>query len=160
VHIGFGAAKGISASGHGVVIGLNAALENADGWQCVLIGAEAGYNGSSSISTGVGYKALYGSAGSNVVGLGYFAGRLNDADNCVFIGEQAGENNVTDGRFEIRAKSANTVPLITGNFITNKVALPNAGDYSPATPGDWSGTPPTTVAEALNRIAAAISPVP
>lgn len=30
------------------------------------------------------------------------------------------------------------------------------GAYTPATPSDWAGTPPTTIAEALNRLAARI----
>ncbi len=32
--------------------------------------------------------------------------------------------------------------------------------YSPSTPSDWSGSPPTTIAEALDRIAAALGPIP
>jgi hypothetical protein len=31
--------------------------------------------------------------------------------------------------------------------------------YTPAVSGDWSGTTPTTVAAALDRIAAAIGPI-
>lgn len=32
--------------------------------------------------------------------------------------------------------------------------------YSASTPADWSGDPPATIAEALDRIAAAVGPVP
>lgn len=32
--------------------------------------------------------------------------------------------------------------------------------YSSGTPGDWSGTPPTTVAEALDRLAAVAASPP
>jgi hypothetical protein len=31
--------------------------------------------------------------------------------------------------------------------------------YSPAAPADWTGSPPTTLAEALDRIAAALGPI-
>lgn len=34
-------------------------------------------------------------------------------------------------------------------------ALDGLSDYTPATPGDWAGTPPKTVYEALDRLAAA-----
>lgn len=32
--------------------------------------------------------------------------------------------------------------------------------YSAATPADWAGSPPATIAEALDRIAAALGPIP
>jgi len=31
--------------------------------------------------------------------------------------------------------------------------------YAPASPADWTGTPPATLAEALDRIAAALGPI-
>ena len=34
-----------------------------------------------------------------------------------------------------------------------------AATYTPAVSGDWSGTAPTTVAAALDRIAAALGPI-
>lgn len=34
------------------------------------------------------------------------------------------------------------------------------GSYAPANAGHWNGTAPTTLAEALDRIAAMIGPVP
>lgn len=37
--------------------------------------------------------------------------------------------------------------------------LDAAGSYSPAVAADWSGTPPSTIAEALDRIAAALGPI-
>ena len=33
-------------------------------------------------------------------------------------------------------------------------------DYTPAVLADWSGTAPTSLAEALDRIAAALTPIP
>lgn len=36
----------------------------------------------------------------------------------------------------------------------------DVGGYSAANAAHWSGTPPTTIAEALDRIAAMIGPVP
>jgi hypothetical protein len=33
------------------------------------------------------------------------------------------------------------------------------GSYTPAVPGDWTGTPPATLAAALDRIAAALGPI-
>lgn len=35
-----------------------------------------------------------------------------------------------------------------------------AGSYTPANVGHWNGTAPATIAEALDRIAAMIGPVP
>ncbi len=53
-------------------------------------------------------------------------------------------------------------PAILRGFIENlQAAAPNIEDndplvaYDPATPGDWASTPPTTLAEAIDRLAAA-----
>jgi hypothetical protein len=35
-----------------------------------------------------------------------------------------------------------------------------AATYAPASSTDWSGSPPSTIAEALDRIAAALGPIP
>jgi hypothetical protein len=34
-----------------------------------------------------------------------------------------------------------------------------AQPYTPGTPGDWTGAAPTTIGEALDRIAAALGPI-
>ena len=53
------------------------------------------------------------------------------------------------------------IPGYTGNplFAVNSCQAFNLL-YTPAAVGDWSGTPPTDVANALDRIAAAIGPIP
>ncbi len=38
-------------------------------------------------------------------------------------------------------------------------AARDAARYTPADAADWTGTPPATIAEALDRIAAALGPI-
>lgn len=37
--------------------------------------------------------------------------------------------------------------------------LDSAGNYTAAVAADWSGSPPATIAEALDRLAAALGPI-
>lgn len=64
----------------------------------------------------------------------------------------------------ITAIKNDTVQISTynGTFITGQLNLNNINvnktlenvPYSPSNPGKWANTPPTTVSEALNRLAA------
>ena len=75
---------------------------------------------------------------SLVEGLG---GPVND-DNILF--EIAGVNEIYP---------SDTVSLTLNN---NILTLGVTGIYSPSTPGDWNEPPPATIAQALDRIAAAL----
>ena len=43
--------------------------------------------------------------------------------------------------------------------VEGRLAAAEAQPYNAAVPADWSGTAPTTVKEALDRIAAALGPI-
>lgn len=53
-------------------------------------------------------------------------------------------------------------PVVLARKIVNNTALMADGaqaPYTPSTPADWNGTPPTTISEALDRLAA-VAPSP
>ena len=52
-------------------------------------------------------------------------------------------------------KDGNGNPFVTGTPWRNEGYL--TGAYSPANPGHWAGSPPATLAEAIDRLAAAVS---
>lgn len=56
--------------------------------------------------------------------------------------------------------ASGTVLVSTGSGLSYQFISSQDVEYTPAVPGDWSGSPPTTIKEALDRIAAAIGPIP
>ena len=65
--------------------------------------------------------------------------------------------------FRLESTGAPGMDALEGNVqraldqVRGRVDTLNA--YSPAAPADWTGSPPTTLAEALDRIAAALGPI-
>lgn len=53
-----------------------------------------------------------------------------------------------------------TVLMSTGSGLSYQFITSAEVEYSAAVSGDWSGTPPATIKEALDRIAASIGPIP
>lgn len=53
-------------------------------------------------------------------------------------------------------RAFNDVSLDVDSLTSSLSAVP----YSPGNPSDWSGTPPANLQAALDRIAAAIGPIP
>ena len=53
-----------------------------------------------------------------------------------------------------------TVLMSTGSGLSYQFITSNSVGYSPASSTNWSNNPPTTIQEALDRIAAAIGPIP
>lgn len=56
--------------------------------------------------------------------------------------------------------AAGTVITSNGTTISYQPITGGSVGYTPAVPGNWSGSPPTTVQQALDRIAAHIGPIP
>jgi hypothetical protein len=56
--------------------------------------------------------------------------------------------------------AAGTVLVSTGSGLSYQFILASNASYAPGVPGNWTGSPPTTVQQALDRIAAAIGPIP
>jgi len=50
-----------------------------------------------------------------------------------------------------------TDPQDADTLAARNAAIATAVAYTPATPGQWAGTPPASLAEALNRLAAVVS---
>lgn len=53
-----------------------------------------------------------------------------------------------------------TVLTSTGSGVSYQFVTPTSILYTPASSANWNGTPPTTVQQALDRIAAKIGPIP
>lgn len=63
---------------------------------------------------------------------------------------------------QLRDETQHLTSEINGRFANDETAITSAlsaegTSYSPARPGDWAGTAPTTVAEALDRLAYVLS---
>lgn len=56
--------------------------------------------------------------------------------------------------------AAGTVITSNGTTISYQYVTGGSVGYTPAVPANWSGSPPTTVQQALDRIAAMIGPIP
>ena len=67
-------------------------------------------------------------------------------------------NVQTDG--SVPPATAAEFPLFLGTFVGALIDDAANISYTPANPVDWNGTPPKTIKEALDRIAAKITPIP
>jgi len=84
-------------------------------------------------------------AGANVSGEVSYAATANG----VALGNVSGAGNIASINL---TGSASNVLYGNGTF----AAITGDGTYTPATAGDWAGTPPTTVFAALDRLAAVV----
>jgi len=73
-------------------------------------------------------------------------------------------DTATNGKKFVRINSTGGLEIINNLYSQTILSLSDAGDlnvygnihYSPSTPSDWSGTAPTTIGEALDRLATVV----
>ncbi len=86
---------------------------------------------------------------------------LNTSPNFGVAMSNTGGNSTANTRLAIDLVSNPTSSLFSSTGWTiNRINDASGLKYTPATPGDWAGTAPTTVQEALDRLAAASSSPP
>jgi hypothetical protein len=170
-------AQGIEA----VAIGRGAG-NNAQGNRAVAISIGAGSTGQGVDAIAIGYNAGQTSQGIAAVAIGALAGETSQSNNSIIINatgaalDQTTANTFTvkpirnaigdyflqydPGTGEITYNNTLTTisaDIIGSVFADDSTILVNASDgsfnYIPATPGDWDGTAPTTVGEAIDRLA-------
>ena len=92
-----------------------------------------------------------------------FSGNYADLTNKPDLSQYQLASSAFSGDYADLANAPNltvyqlTVDAFSGNYndLANKPTL-FTGAYSPATPGDWNGTAPTTLAAAIDRLAAVV----
>ena len=135
--INIGVEAGIGNLGvDSIVIGLSSGKYN-EGDYTIFIGEEAGKNNTGGDTIGLGYGSGDGNTGEYNYFIGEYAGYANEGSNCVFIGEAAGESNTLDNQFILKQDSANSIPLIQGDFATGYVGI---GTDSPSVKLDVVGS--------------------
>ncbi len=121
--VGFGYEAGKSNSGDFVTtVGYKAGASNTGPYQSSL-GYSAGRNNSGNNLSSLGYTAGFGNSGNNSTLIGWQVGRGNSGDNLVAIGYEAGFNNTLDNQFIVRNSTANSIPLIQGNFESGSIGI-------------------------------------
>jgi hypothetical protein len=170
-------AQGIEA----IAIGRGAGA-NTQGNRAVAISIGAGSTGQGVDAIAIGYNAGQTSQGIAAVAIGALAGETSQSNNSIIINATgAALDQTTANTFTVKPiRNAisdyflqydpstgeitynNTLTTISADIIGSVFAddstiLVNASDgsfnYIPATPGDWDGTAPTTVGEAIDRLA-------
>ncbi|MGB2697377.1 MAG: tail fiber domain-containing protein, partial [Candidatus Zixiibacteriota bacterium] len=108
-------------------VGVEAGLMNTTGSDNVYIGRMAGCQlDTASCSVIIGSKAGPGpGAGSNNVFIGFGTGDQNTGSGNVFIGYEAGRDEHGSNKLYIANGRSNDNVLISGNFSTGNVAMPN-----------------------------------
>jgi hypothetical protein len=156
--------------------------QTSQGVLSVAIGYYAGSNAQSFSAVAIGAQAGETAQGSGAIAIGDLAGRTSQASNSIIINATgANLDQTTANTFTVKPiRNAigdyflqydpstgeitynNTLTTISADIIGSVFAddstiLVNASDgsfnYIPATPGDWDGTAPTTVGEAIDRLA-------
>lgn len=119
-----------------------------EGSQAAAQQAPSGMNLTSFVSddgTYWNFNSWFGLNGSNLAGSIF----------TVEYGMQVNYTTISTTNTNLRLQSGNK--HWTFDTLGN-LELPDDGkiNYSPATPSDWSGTPPTTIQEAIDRLAALV----
>ena len=152
--LGTNAGRSNTIGGYNTFVGLAAGLNSVDTWGNTCVGEATGMsNISSSGNTYIGYWAgqsnLYHAntligyyAGvANVNGyyntfIGAWAGHSSTGHSNIFLGTSAGTNEIGSNKLYIE-NSSSSMPLIGGDFSTNRVGINTA---SPTVTLDVSGT--------------------
>ena len=121
VSVGYQSATDNSAN-YVSVLGYRAGYLNT-GIYLSSVGYAAGRQNTGANQSSLGYTAGYINTGDNITVVGYQAGRQNSGNNIVAIGHQAGYLNTLDNQFIVRHSTANTIPLIQGNFESGSIGI-------------------------------------
>jgi len=121
VSIGYQSATDNSAD-YVSVLGYRAGYLNS-GIYLSSVGYSAGRQNTGANQSSLGYTAGYINTGDNITVVGYQAGRQNSGNNIVAIGHQAGYLNTLDNQFIVRHSTANSIPLIQGNFESGSIGI-------------------------------------
>lgn len=105
-----------------VAIGNLAGYSITTGQENVYVGRSSGLLSNGSGNTMLGFGTGQAAGGSNNVYLGKNAGSINTGSGNVYIGHNAGSNMTGSGQLVIENSSSN-LPLLFGNFGTNRLAI-------------------------------------
>ncbi len=114
-----------------VAIGNLAGYNITTGEENVYVGRSSGLLNNGSGNTMLGFGTGQAAGGSNNVFLGKNAGSTNTGSGNVYIGHNAGSNIDGSGQLVIENSSSN-LPLLFGNFGTNRLAINGTGTIGAA----------------------------
>lgn len=124
IAIGNSAMYGGSGASNSVAIGTQS-LYSGGATETVAIGRRASYLNTGNFNTVIGTEALRTtSSGAQNVAIGYSSGYSNTGSNNVFIGFQSGFTETGSNKLYI--ENSTGVPLIGGDFSTNRVGINKA----------------------------------